>query len=90
MGNHVIGLDVCSVITVSFYQGMIYNRSRDKCEREARGLKYAYHHAGVVDNKERLQVWSSKGELIVATLALGTGEDYPMDGLISNDLASKF
>jgi superfamily II DNA helicase RecQ len=54
----------------------VYSRSRDQCERLARELKYAYYHAGAVDNEERLKAWLERGRLIVATLALGTGVDF--------------
>jgi superfamily II DNA helicase RecQ len=58
-------------------KGVVYSRSRDQCERLARGLKCAYYHAGAADNEERLKVWLERGGLIVATSALGTGVDSP-------------
>lgn len=58
-------------------KGVVYSRSRNQCERLAKELECAYYHAGAVDNEERLQTWLEKGGLIVATLALGTGVDFP-------------
>jgi superfamily II DNA helicase RecQ len=58
-------------------KGVVYSRSRTQCEGLAKELECAYYYAGAVDNEERLQSWLEKGGLIVVTLALGTGVDFP-------------
>jgi superfamily II DNA helicase RecQ len=43
----------------------------------AEALKCAYYHAGDVDRAERLKQWLMDGGLIVATLTLSAGVEFP-------------
>ncbi|KAF1963864.1 hypothetical protein CC80DRAFT_397822, partial [Byssothecium circinans] len=43
----------------------------------AEALGCAYYHARVPDQAERLEQWLKDGGLMVATLALGIGVDFP-------------
>lgn len=69
-----------------FESGIIYNRTRDSCERMCHYLKNMcslsteYYHAGMnIDHRKRVQTRWESGEtnIIIATLAFGMGIDKP-------------
>jgi superfamily II DNA helicase RecQ len=59
------------------WKGVVYCRSKQQCEELAEVLGCGCYHAGVPDCGDRLGQWLEEGGLIAATLALGTGVDFP-------------
>ncbi len=83
-GNHRIER-VAEIVSGLEGTGIIYARSRDKCEEVAayltrQGVAAAYYHAGLENTaRQRVQeAWSSgRNRVIVATIAFGMGIDKP-------------